>query len=155
MEGELGYGDTDFDKITSLEEKRRNKWESERESNKRNKKEEPLKEEAESNGKTKKEGAKEKEKMDQTKLTTAAGEERIVDTVKKKIVAKNNRETDRDRNKDKGAKGNSKRNREDMLENGKDRKVTSDVKNIEKAEKVTITCGEMKRRKQRKRAKLK
>ncbi|KAJ4938571.1 hypothetical protein JOQ06_003184 [Pogonophryne albipinna] len=137
MEGELGYGDTDFDKITSLEEKRRNKWEAERESNKRflkeNKKEEPLKEEAESNGKTKKEGSKEKEKMDQTKLTTAAGEERIVDTVRKKMVAKNNRETDRDRNKD-GAKGNSKRNREDMLENGKDRKVTSDVKNIEKAE---------------------
>lgn len=137
MEGELGYGDTDFDKITSLEEKRRNKWEAERESNKRflkeNKKEEPLKEEAESNGKTKKEGAKEKEKMDQTKLTTAAGEERIVDTVKKKMVAKNNRETDRDINKD-GAKGNSKRNREDMLENGKERKVTSDIRNIEKAE---------------------
>ncbi|XP_028442331.1 mucin-2-like [Perca flavescens] len=132
-----GDGDTDSEKRTILEEKGRKKWEAERESDKvvvkENQREETLKV-AEKDGKTKTEGAKRKDKLGQAKVPTAGGNEKIVDMVRKKVVEKNNRETETDRNKDNNGKGNSKGDPEDTLENGKERKITSNVKNKEKTE---------------------
>ncbi|XP_039665858.1 mucin-2-like isoform X1 [Perca fluviatilis] len=132
-----GDGDTDSEKRTILEEKGRKKWEAERESDKvivkENQREETLKV-AEKDGKTKTEGAKRKDKLGQAKVPTAGGNEKIVDMVRKKVVEKNNRETETDRNKDNNGKGNSKEDPEDTLENGKERKITSNVKNKEKTE---------------------
>ncbi|XP_035859293.1 mucin-2-like isoform X4 [Sander lucioperca] len=132
-----GDGDTDSEKRTILEEKGRKKWEAERESDKvvvkENQREETLKV-AEKDGKTKTEGAKQKDKLEPAKVPTAGGNEKIVDMVRKKVVEKNNRETETDRKKDNNGKGNSKGDPEDTLENGKERKITSNVKNKEKTE---------------------
>ncbi|XP_044049805.1 muscle M-line assembly protein unc-89-like [Siniperca chuatsi] len=133
-----GDSDTDSEKRTILEEKGRKKWEAERESDKgvvkENEKEETLKKVAEKDGKTQTEGAKGKGKLGQVKVPIAGGNERIVDVVRKKVVEKNNRETEADRNKEKDGKGNSKGYREDKLENGKERKITSNAKYKEKTE---------------------
>ncbi|XP_029290545.1 titin-like [Cottoperca gobio] len=136
MEGELGDGDTESEKITVLEKKGRKKGEAERENDKgvvkENRREETQKEVAERDGKTKTERAKEKDKLGKAKLPMSGGNERIVDMVRKKIVEKNNRETETDRNEDKDGKGNSKGDPEDTLENGKEK--TSHEKNKEKTE---------------------
>ncbi|XP_049929437.1 cell surface glycoprotein 1-like [Epinephelus moara] len=131
-----GDGDTDSEKRTILEEKDRKKWEAERGSDKRvvNEREETLKEMSENYGKTKTEGAKGKDKLGQAKVQTAGGNERTVDIISKNVVEKNNKETETDRNKDKDGKGNSKRDPEDKLESGKEREITSNVKNKEKTE---------------------
>ncbi|XP_044213325.1 microtubule-associated protein futsch-like isoform X1 [Thunnus albacares] len=103
-----GDGDSDLEKRTTLEEKEREKWGAERESDKgptkENEKKKTLKEAAEKDGKTQAEGAK--------------GED--------------NKEPDRD--KGKGGKGNSKGDQEDNLENGKERKITTNVKSKQKTE---------------------
>ncbi|XP_037622793.1 proteoglycan 4-like [Sebastes umbrosus] len=129
-----GDGDTDSEKRTILEEKEGKKWEAERESNKgvvkENERDKNLKEVAEKDGKTKTEVAKAKDKLGQAKVPTSGGNERTV--VRKKVVEKNNRETETDRNTDKDGKGNSKGDPEDRLENEKERKSTSNVKNKEK-----------------------
>uniref|UniRef100_A0A8C3A5Z3 Fibrinogen like 2 n=1 Tax=Cyclopterus lumpus TaxID=8103 RepID=A0A8C3A5Z3_CYCLU len=84
---------------------------------------------AEKDGKNKTEG---KDKLGQAKVPTSAGNEKIVDMIRKKVVEKNNRETDR--NKDKDGKWNSKGDPDDTLENGKNSKSTSNVKNKDKTE---------------------
>ncbi|XP_049430610.1 proline-rich protein 36-like [Epinephelus fuscoguttatus] len=133
-----GDGDTDSEKRTILEEKDRKKWEAERGSDKgvvkENEREETLKEMSENYGKTKTEGAKGKDKLGQAKVQTAGGNERTVDIINKNVVEKNNKEIETDRNKDKDGKGNSKRDPEDKLESGKEREITSNVKNKEKTE---------------------
>ncbi|XP_034735774.1 mucin-5AC-like [Etheostoma cragini] len=131
-----GDGDTDSEKRSILEEKGRKKWEAERESDKvvikEIQREETLKEVAENDGKTKTEGANRKDKLGQAKVPTAGGNEKILYIVRKKVVEKNNRETDK--NKNNNRKGNSKGDPEDMLEYGKERKITSNLKNKTKTE---------------------
>ncbi|XP_032379986.1 mucin-5AC isoform X2 [Etheostoma spectabile] len=131
-----GNDDTDSEKRTILEEKGRKKWEADRESDKvvikENQREETLKEVSEKDGKTKTEGANRKDKLGQAKVPTGGGNEKIVHMVRKKVVEKNSRETDR--NKNNNGKGNSKGDPEDTLENGKERKITSNVKNKTKTE---------------------
>ncbi|XP_068579304.1 uncharacterized protein [Cebidichthys violaceus] len=131
-----GNSDTDSKKRTILEEKGRKIWEAEKESDKgvvkETERENPLREVAGKDGKTKTEGAKGKDKLGQAKVPTSAGNERIVDIVRKMVVEKNNRETDR--NKDKDGKWNSKGDPDDTVENGKKRKNTINVKNKEKTE---------------------
>lgn len=117
-----GDGDTDSGKRTILEEKGRKKWEAEREHDKgvvkENEKEETLKEVVEMDGKTLTEGAKENDKLGKAKVPTAGGYER----------------TEADRNKEQERKGNSKGDRRDSLENGKERKIPSNVKDKKKTE---------------------
>ncbi|XP_076589215.1 uncharacterized protein LOC143322145 [Chaetodon auriga] len=133
-----GDGDTESEKRTILEEKERNKWEAERESDKgvvkENENEKTLKEVAEKDGKTQMEGAKGKDKLGQAKVPAAGGYERMVDMDRKKAVEKNNREREAEKNKVKDGNGNSKGDREDMLENGKEKKITSNIKNKAKTE---------------------
>ncbi|KAI3371422.1 hypothetical protein L3Q82_024021 [Scortum barcoo] len=132
-------GDTASGKREILEEEGRKKWEAEKESNKGvikiNEKEGVLKEMSENDGKTQTEGANRKDSLGQAKVTTAGENERIVDVVRKKVAEKNsinNRETEAGRHKEKDGKGYSKGDREDKLENGKEKKITSNVKNTEK-----------------------
>ncbi|KAM8751041.1 uncharacterized protein AB9X84_012737 [Acanthopagrus schlegelii] len=133
-----GDGDTDSGKRTTLEEKGRKRWETERESNKgvvkENEDEETRKAIAESDGKTQREGAKGKDELGQAKVPTAGGNERIVDIVREKVVERNNKERETDRNKEKGGRGISKGDQEDMLESGKERRITTNIKNKEKKE---------------------
>ncbi|XP_036961759.1 mucin-2-like [Acanthopagrus latus] len=133
-----GDGDTDSRKRTTLEEKGRKRWETERESNKgvikENEDEETRKAVAENDGKTQREGAKGKDELGQAKVPTAGGNERIVDIVREKVVERNNKERETDRNEEKGGRGISKGDQEDMLESGKERRITTNIKNKEKKE---------------------
>lgn len=133
-----GDGDTDSGKRTTLEEKGRKKWETERESNKgvvkENEDEETRKAVAENDGNTQGEGAKGKDELGQAKVPTAGGNERIVDIVTEKVVERNNKERETDRNKEKGGRGISKGDQEDMSESGKERRITTNIKNKEKKE---------------------
>lgn len=128
-----GNGDTDSQQIRILEEKGEKMWEVEKESDKgavkETERENPRKEEEEKDGKNKKEG---KDKLGQAKVQTSAGNEKIVDMIRKKVVEKNNRETDR--NKDKDGKWSSKGDPDDTLENGKKSKSTGNGGKKEKTE---------------------
>ncbi|XP_056243300.1 mucin-2-like [Seriola aureovittata] len=132
-----GDGNTDSEKGTILEERERKKWEAERESYegviKENEKAETLKEVAEKDGKTQTEGAKGKDELGQLEKPTAGGNERIVGMMRER-VEKNNRETETERNKEKGRKWDSKGDPDDNLENGKERETTTNIKNKEKTE---------------------
>ncbi|XP_047451325.1 mucin-2-like [Mugil cephalus] len=129
--GEMETAEGDSEN-TLREEKERKKWESERERDKgvvkENEKEETLRKESVTDGKTQTEGSKDKDKLGQRNVSTADGNEGTVNTMTERVADKNNRETDR--NKGNAEKGNSKGYQE--LENGKERKMTTKVKNKEK-----------------------
>lgn len=129
-----GNSDTDSEKRTILEEKGKNKWEGERQRDKGVIKDEKKLQVVKKDGETQAGRAKGKDKLKPATVPTAGGDEGIVDMVIKKVVEKNNREGETDRNKGKNGKGNSKGDREDMLENGKERKIMKDIKNKEKTE---------------------
>uniref|UniRef100_UPI0037E905D9 DNA ligase 1-like n=1 Tax=Semicossyphus pulcher TaxID=241346 RepID=UPI0037E905D9 len=128
--------DSDFDseKRTSSKEEDRKKWEEERVSAKRVVKVNEKDVEAEKEGKTQTDGAKGKDKLRQEKVPTTGENERMVDMGRKSVVDKNNRETPTEINKEKERERKEKVDGERTLENGKERKVTTYIKNKEKTE---------------------
>lgn len=128
-----GNSDTDQEKRTIMEEKGKNKWEAESDKGliKGGKK---LQRAGEKDGKTQTGRAKGKDKLRPAIVPTTGGTERILDMAIKKVAEKSNREREGDRNRGKNGRGNSKGNREDMLVNGKEKKITKDTEKMEKTE---------------------
>lgn len=130
-----GDGDTDTENSTTLEEKERNKWEAERESEKvikENEKEDRLKEVADKDGKSQTEWTKGKDKLGQTKVPTSGGKERIVDMEREKGFESSNRDAHKNRNKAKDGKGFLMGEQEDTLDSEQERMMTTNMKNKEK-----------------------
>ncbi|KAG7522965.1 hypothetical protein JOB18_034958 [Solea senegalensis] len=129
-----GHGEMDSEKRTHLEDGGRNKWEAERASNKRvikeNEEAETLLEMTEKDGKTQKEGANVKDKLGQKKVPTAGGNRKNGDMAREKAPEKNMWETDRNKE-NHNKKGDSKGDREDVLESGKERNMTTNTKKKE------------------------
>ncbi|CAJ1056929.1 mucin-2-like isoform X2 [Xyrichtys novacula] len=127
-------GDIDSEKREKLEEKEREKWDAERGSDKMVVKDNE-KDVGEKDGKMQTEGAKEKDKLGQApKVPTTNQNKRIVDTDRKKVVDKYNRETESDIGKEKDGKGNSKANGDGILEKDTEGTITSNKKDREKIE---------------------
>ncbi|XP_008299137.1 proteoglycan 4-like [Stegastes partitus] len=139
-------GDGDSDNRLILEEEERGKWEPERESDrgviKEKEKEGTRTEVAEKDGKTQTEGAKGKDKLGQTKVPTAGGNERKVDIMREKVADKSTRERETDKKKENAGTENHKQSQEDK-ESGKERKVQPHVwqDETEETEKNTQTEG--------------
>lgn len=130
-----GNSDTDPEKRTIMEEKGKKKWEAERKNDKGVIKEEKkLQQPGEKDGKSQTGRAKGKDKLRPAIVPTAGGTERILDMAIKKVAEKSNRERGGDRNRGNNERGNSKGNREDMLVNGKEKKLTKDIEKPEKTE---------------------
>ncbi|XP_026167647.1 uncharacterized protein LOC113133214 [Mastacembelus armatus] len=131
-------GDTGPDKITIEQEREIEKWEAEKESDQgnaeENEKEKTLKEGTQKGGKTQTEWAKRKSKVGQAKVPAAGGKKTTGDIVRERIVENNrHRKTDTDKNKEKDRKLYSKGDQDDKLEREKERKMTTNIKNREKA----------------------
>lgn len=131
-----GDSDTDTENRTTLDEKERNKWEAERQSEKRvvkeNEKEDHLKEVAEKDGKSQTEWTKGKDKSGQTKVPAAGGKETIVDMEREKGFESNNRDAHKNRNKEKDGKGLLMGEQEDTLDSEQERMMNINMKNTEK-----------------------
>ncbi|XP_023154096.2 mucin-2-like [Amphiprion ocellaris] len=124
-------GEGDSENRFFLEEKERGKWEPERESDKgvikENEKERTRTGVAEKDGKSQTEGAKAKDKLGQTKVPTAGGNEKKVAITREKGADKNTRERETDEKKENAGIQNQKQYQEDKLESEKERKVQPPV----------------------------
>ncbi|KAM7396564.1 hypothetical protein PAMP_019597 [Pampus punctatissimus] len=125
-----GDGDADLEKGMTLEENERKKCEAEKESDKGIVKEKSPKDVAEKDRKNQVEGTEGKDKLWKSKVPVASENERP--GIREMAVNRNNKETDRDKEKDE--KGHSNGEREDNMENRKERKITTNVKNKVKTE---------------------
>lgn len=118
-------GDTDSENRPNLEESERKKYEAERVNTKENEKEDTLKKGAEKDGKTPTEWTKRKNTLGLAKVPAAGGKESRADMANKKVDEKNNKETERDKNKEKVGKG-------DKVVSGK--KADTNIKNRDKTQ---------------------